>query len=67
MVKYTPELVKEIGNAIAAYGVILRYASLGMDVPVQFEKFKDFSEEDLHRRMALLKEFHKEISNEEMF
>ena len=67
MVKYTPELVKEIGNAIAAYGVILRYASLGMDVPVQFEKFKDFPEEDLHRCMALLKEFHKEISNEEMF
>ena len=67
MVKYTPELAKEIGNAIAAYGVILRYASLGMDVPVQFEKFKDFSEENLHHRMDLLKEFHKEISNEEMF
>ena len=65
MVKYTPELVKEIGNAIAAYGVILRYASLGMDVPVQFEKFKDFSEEDLHRRMKLLKDFHKEISQNE--
>lgn len=65
MVKYTPNLVKELGNAIAAYGVILRYASLGMDVPKQFEKFKDFPEEDLHRRMAILKEFHKEISQNE--
>lgn len=65
MVKYTPELVKEIGNAIAAYGVILRYASLEMDVPKQFEKFKDFPEEDLFHRITLLKEFHKEISNEQ--
>lgn len=65
MVKYTPELVKEIGNAIAAYGVILRYASLGMEVPKQFEKFKDFPEENLFYRIALLKEFHKEISNEQ--
>lgn len=65
MVKYTPELVKEIGNAIAAYGVILRYASLGMDVPKQFEKFKDFPEEDLHHRMTILKDFHKEISTNE--
>jgi hypothetical protein len=63
MVKYTPELVKEIGNAIAAYGVILSYASLGMDVPVQFEKFKDLSDEDLHRRMKLLKDFYEEITN----
>ena len=63
MVKYTPELIKEIGNAIAAYGVILRYASLGMDVPVQFEKFKDLSDEDLHRRMKLLKDFYEEITN----
>ena len=53
MVKYTPELVKEIGNAIAAYGVILRYASLGMDVPVQFEKFKDFSEENLPTKVLV--------------
>lgn len=65
MVTYTPELIKEIGNAIAAYGVILRCASLGMDVPKQFEKFKEFPEEDLHHRIQLLKDFHKEISQNE--
>ena len=63
MVTYSDELIKELGNAIAAYGTILRYASLGMDVPAQFEKFKQFSEEELLRRITLLKEFHKEISN----
>ena len=63
MVTYSDELIKELGNAIAAYGTILRYASLGMNVPVQFEKFKQFSEEELIRRITLLKEFHKEISN----
>ena len=63
MVKYTPELVKEIGNAIAAYGLILGAAWTGTQVPHQFEAFKHLPEEDLHRRMKLLKDFYEEITN----
>ena len=63
MVTYTDELIKEIGNAIAAYGLILSAAWTGTQVPHQFEAFKHLPEEDLHRRMKLLKDFHKEISN----
>lgn len=65
MVNYTPELIKEIGNAIAAYGIILRAAWTGTEVPQQFEAFKYLPDEDLHRRMQLLKDFHKEISQNE--
>lgn len=65
MVTYTPELIKEIGNAIAAYGLVLRAAWFGTEVPPQFESFKDLSEEDLFHRMTILKEFHKEISKNE--
>ncbi len=65
MVTYTPELIKEIGNAIAAYGIVLSAAWTGTQVPRQFESFKYLPEEDLHRRMKLLKDFHKEISQNE--
>lgn len=65
MVTYTPELIKEIGNAIAAYGIILSAAWMGTEVPAKFESFKYLSDEDLHRRMQLLKDFHKEISQYE--
>lgn len=57
----TEELRKEIGNAIAAYGKILHSALLGTSVPVEFEKLKECSEEDLKHRMKILKEFYTQL------
>ena len=58
------ELIKEIGNAIAAYGLVLSAAWIGTQVPSQFEAFKYLPEEDLHRRMKLLKDFYAELTNQ---
>ena len=54
-IQMTDDLIKEIGNAIAAYGLILGAAWAGTQVPRQFEAFKSLPDEDLHRRMTLLK------------
>ena len=62
-IQMTDDLIKEIGNAIAAYGLILGAAWTGTQVPRQFEVFKNLPEEDLHRRMKLLKDFYEEITN----
>lgn len=62
-IQMTDDLIKEIGNAIAAYGLILSAAWTGTQVPKQFEAFKDLPDEDLHRRMKLLKDFYEEITN----
>ena len=62
-IQMSDELIKEIGNAIAAYGLILSAAWTGTEVPSQFEAFKHLPEEDLHRRMKLLKDFYEEITN----
>ena len=62
-IQMSDELIKEIGNAIAAYGTILSAAWMGTQVPEQFEAFKHLPEEDLHRRMKLLKDFYEEITH----
>ena len=62
-IQMTDDLIKEIGNAIAAYGLILSAAWTGTEVPQKFEAFKHLSDEDLHRRMKLLKDFYEEITN----
>ena len=59
--EYKEELKKELGNAIAAYGRILRSALLGMTVPPEFEKLKQCSDEELKRKMQMLKDFHKSL------
>ena len=61
-IQMSDELIKEIGNAIAAYGIVLSAAWTGTQVPRQFEAFKHLPEEDLHRRMKLLKDFYEEIT-----
>lgn len=58
----TDELEKEIGNAIAAYGLVLRSACYGTEVPSQFENFKYLPEEDLLHRISILKQFHSDIT-----
>ena len=63
-IQMTNDLIKEIGNAIAAYGLILGAAWTGTQVPSQFEAFKHLPEEDLHRRMKLLKDFYAELTNQ---
>lgn len=62
-IQMTDDLIKEIGNAIAAYGLILSAAWTGTQVPKQFEAFTHLPDEDLHRRMKLLKDFYEEITN----
>ena len=62
-IQMSDELIKEIGNAIAAYGIVLSAAWTGTQVPKQFEAFKYLPEEDLHRRMKLLKDFYEEITH----
>ena len=63
-IQMTDDLIKEIGNAIAAYGLILGAAWTGTQVPRQFEAFTSLPDEDLHRRMQLLKDFYEEITNQ---
>lgn len=56
----TEELKKELGNAIAAYGKILRKADLGISTPGFEELLKDLPSERLHK-MQLLKEFYNQL------
>ena len=55
------ELKKELGNAIAAYGKILHSALLGTTVPLEFEKLKECTDEELKHKMQILKEFYKQL------
>ena len=57
----TEELKKELGNAIAAYGKILHSAMLGTTVPLEFEKLKEYTDEELKHKMQILKEFYKQL------
>ena len=54
---YKEELKKELGNAIAAYGQILTKAYLRIDTP-KFEHLMLCTEEELKRKMQMLKDFH---------
>ena len=53
----TEELKKELGNAIAAYGKILRKADLGISTPGFEELLRCLPSERLHK-MQILKEFY---------
>ena len=55
------ELKNELGNAIAAYGKILHSALLGTTVPLEFEKLKECTDEELKHKMQILKEFYKQL------
>ena len=57
----TEELKNELGNAIAAYGQILRSVFIGTAVPPEFEKLKECSDEELIRKMKILREFHAQL------
>ena len=57
----TEELKKELGNAIAAYGKILHSALLGATVPLEFEKLKQCSDEELRHKMQILRDFYNQI------
>jgi hypothetical protein len=54
------ELKKELGNAIAAYGKILRKADLGISTPGFEELLKCLPSERAHR-MQLLRDFYNQI------
>lgn len=54
------ELKKEIGNAIAAYGKILRKADLGISTPGFEELLKCLPSERAHK-MQLLRDFYNQI------
>ena len=56
----TEELKKELGNAIAAYGKILRKADLGISTPGFEELLRCLPSERLHK-MQILKEFYNQL------
>lgn len=57
----TTELKKELGNAIAAYGKILRKADLGVNTP-GFEELLKCPHSELVHKMQMLREFYNQIS-----
>jgi len=56
----TEELKQELGNAIAAYGRILRKAELGISTP-GFEELLKCSYSELVSKMQLLQDFYNQI------
>lgn len=56
----TEELKQELGNAIAAYGKILRKADLGISTP-GFEELLKYSHSELVSKMQLLQDFYTQI------
>ena len=61
-IQVTDELIKEIGNAIAAYGQVFWSISLGLNPGNKFSDLLDLSDEEMRQKMLLLKNFHSEIS-----
>jgi hypothetical protein len=57
---YKEELKAELGNAIAAYGQVLRKASLGISSP-GFEHLVKCSTLELTYKMEMLKDFHSQL------
>ena len=55
------ELKNELGNAIAAYGQILRPAFIGTAVPPEFEKLKECTDEELKHKMQILRDFYNQV------
>jgi hypothetical protein len=56
----TEELKQELGNAIAAYGKILRKADLGVSTP-GFEKLLKSLPSERSHKMQILKEFYNQL------
>lgn len=54
------ELKKEFGNAIAAYGKILRKADLGISTP-GFEELLKCSHSERAHKMQILKDFYNQL------
>ena len=57
---YRTELKEELGNAIAAYGQVLRKASLGISTP-GFEHLMNCCDLELRYKIEMLKDFHKSL------
>ena len=54
------ELKQELGNAITAYGKILRKADLGVSTP-GFEELLKCSHSELVNKIQMLKEFYTQL------
>ena len=54
------ELKQELGNAIAAYGKVLRKASLGVSTP-GFEELLKCAPSELSNKMQILKDFYAQL------
>ena len=61
-INVTEEQIKELGNAIAAYGDILWNIYLGLSVPHKYESLTNMSKGDLMVRMDALKTLHADLS-----
>lgn len=57
---YREELKEELGNAIAAYGQILRKASLGISTP-GFEHLMNCCDLELRYKIEMLKDLYNQL------
>ena len=56
------EQIKELGNAIAAYGDILWNLELGLSVPSKYECLASTGKADLKNRIAILKQLYNDLN-----
>lgn len=61
-VNVSEEQLKELGNAIAAYGDVLWNLELGLSVPSKYECLASTGKADLKHRIAILKQLYNDLS-----
>lgn len=61
-VNVSDDQLKELGNAIAAYGDLLWNLELGLSVPSKYECLSSDGKADLKNRIAILKQLYSDLS-----
>lgn len=61
-INVSEEQIKELGNAISAYGDLLWNLELGLSVPSKYECLSSDGKADLKNRIAILKQLHSDLS-----
>ena len=61
-INVSEEQIKELGNAISAYGDLLWNLELGLSVPSKYECLSSDGKADLKNRITILKQLHSDLS-----
>ena len=61
-INVSEEQIKELGNAISAYGDLLWNLELGLSVPSKYECLSCEGKADLKNRITILKQLHSDLS-----